>query len=118
MRNKKAWIFWESRRKYWDYSVISLCVYGNPCSYGSEGECRTAALTLRLAMLQLLRKQHQGRGVTILVDDVLGELDQIRQDAFLEQISQAGQLLFAGTALPKAFPAPRVFTVENGTLRE
>ena len=30
MRNKKAWIFWESRRKYWDYSVISLCVYGNP----------------------------------------------------------------------------------------
>lgn len=87
-------------------------------SYGSEGECRTAALTLRLAMLQLLRKQHQGRGVTILVDDVLGELDQIRQDAFLEQISQAGQLLFAGTALPKAFPAPRVFTVENGTLRE
>ena len=30
MRNKKAWIFWESRRKYSDYSVISLCVYGNP----------------------------------------------------------------------------------------
>lgn len=30
MRNKKAWIFLESRRKYWDYSVISLCVYGNP----------------------------------------------------------------------------------------
>ena len=34
MRNKKAWIFWESRRKYWDYSVISLCVYGNPGGKG------------------------------------------------------------------------------------
>lgn len=34
MRNKKAWIFLESRRKYWDYSVISLCVYGNPGESG------------------------------------------------------------------------------------
>ena len=44
MRNKKAWIFWESRRKYWDYSVISLCVYGNPCSQG-EGETVPPPLT-------------------------------------------------------------------------
>ena len=37
MRNKKAWIFWESRRKYSDYSVISLCVYGNPgCTFTPE----------------------------------------------------------------------------------
>ena len=33
--SKKAWIFWESRRKYSDYSVISLCVYGNPGFHGN-----------------------------------------------------------------------------------
>ena len=27
---QKSLDFLESRRKYWDYSVISLCVYGNP----------------------------------------------------------------------------------------
>ncbi|MGN0866651.1 MAG: DNA replication/repair protein RecF [Oligosphaeraceae bacterium] len=87
-------------------------------SYGSEGECRTAALTLRLALLHALRSHHRHQGITILVDDVLGELDTLRKQAFLNFIAGAGQVLFAGTALPRDFPDPRVFVVENGAIRE
>lgn len=51
MRNKKAWIFWESRRKYWDYSVISLCVYGNP------GKKTARRIELEKGLLNWLRQR-------------------------------------------------------------
>ena len=54
MRNKKAWIFWESRRKYWDYSVISLCVYGNP-GYQTDSVAGTKTLFLFFPWLVINR---------------------------------------------------------------
>ncbi len=91
----------------------------NLTSFGSEGECRTAALALRLAMMELLRKKHGGESLTILVDDVLGELDATRRKAFLQRIADAGQVLFAGTALPPEFPREKVtlFHVDRGEVR-
>lgn len=91
----------------------------NLTSFGSEGECRTAALALRLAMMELLRKKHGGESLTILVDDVLGELDATRRRAFLQRIADAGQILFAGTALPPEFPRGKtaLFHVDRGEVQ-
>ena len=87
-------------------------------NFGSEGECRTAAIALRLALLEILKEEHGEKNVTILVDDVLGELDATRRDAFLSQIIASGQVIFAGTQLPAEFPQDtRVFTVDRGTCR-
>ncbi len=84
-------------------------------NYGSEGECRTAAIALRLALLEILKEEHGEHEVTILVDDVLGELDETRRGAFLAQVIAGGQVVFAGTELPKEFPQDtRVFIVERG----
>lgn len=87
--------------------------------YGSEGECRAAAIALRLALLEILVERHGPRGVTILVDDVLGELDGTRRAAFLEQVTSSGQMIFAGTALPQGFPpGARVFQVRAGQVAQ
>ena len=87
--------------------------------YGSEGECRTAAIALRFALLAALKEHHGATTITVLVDDVLGELDATRRKAFLEQVISSGQVIFAGTAIPQEFPQnTSVFNVERGTARK
>jgi DNA replication and repair protein RecF len=84
-------------------------------NYGSEGECRTSALALRLAVTEILRQALGANSVTLLVDDVLGELDATRRDAFLQHIWAAGQVIFAGTHVPPGIPADAaVFSVARG----
>ena len=88
--------------------------------YGSEGERRLASLILRLGSMRLMEEAAAGRsrGITLLVDDVLGELDSTRVEAFIEVISGAAQILLTGTELPTALErrAAQVFHVEKGTV--
>ena len=85
--------------------------------YGSEGECRTAAIALKLAALELLRAERGAGEITMLVDDVLGELDSVRREVFLAKLAASGQVLFAGTALPPGLPDDlRVFQVTGGRI--
>lgn len=87
------------------------------CNYGSEGECRTASLALRLAATRVMRDRLGDHGVTLLVDDVLGELDRVRRDAFLRHLWSAGQVIFAGTMAPAGAPASsRVFNIRGGVV--
>jgi DNA replication and repair protein RecF len=51
--------------------------------YGSQGQQRTAALSLRLAERELIKKE-TGEDAILLLDDVMSELDQIRQEKLLE----------------------------------
>ena len=73
-------------------------------AYGSEGQCRAAALWLRVAATRILRETAAapGTALILLVDDVLGELDEARRAAFWEQIGDAHQILFTCTAIPPA----------------
>ena len=54
--------------------------------YGSQGQQRTAALTLKLAEIELVKKK-TGKNPVLLLDDVLSELDRNRQNKLLENIS-------------------------------
>ncbi len=56
-------------------------------SYGSQGQTRTAAISLKLAQRQLMRSQC-GQEPVLLLDDVLSELDPGRQDFVLNQITE------------------------------
>lgn len=85
-------------------------------TYGSEGECRTAAIVLKFALLEAFKKHHGASEITVLVDDVLGELDATRRKAFLEQVTSSGQVIFAGTSIPPEFPQNTcIFAIERGT---
>lgn len=54
-------------------------------SFGSQGQQRSAALSLKLAEMELL-KQESGEYPVLLLDDVLSELDERRQAKLLERI--------------------------------
>ena len=54
-------------------------------SYGSQGQTRTAAISLKLAQRELMAREF-GEQPVLLLDDVLSELDAGRQDFVLNQI--------------------------------
>ena len=59
-------------------------------TYGSQGQTRTAAISLKLAQRELMKREG-GQEPVLLLDDVLSELDPGRQDFVLNQI-QTGQV--------------------------
>lgn len=59
-------------------------------AYGSQGQTRTAAISLKLAQRELHRREFAEEPV-LLLDDVLSELDTARQDFVLNHIT-SGQV--------------------------
>ena len=67
------------------------CLSGIPLkSYGSQGQVRTAAISLKLAQRELMEREC-GETPVLLLDDVLSELDPGRQDFVLNKI-RTGQV--------------------------
>ncbi len=56
-------------------------------AFGSQGQTRTAAISLKLAQRELMFKE-SGEIPVLLLDDVLSELDPGRQDFVLNQITE------------------------------
>ena len=67
-------------------------------TYGSQGQQRSAALSLKLAEMELL-KNEGGEYPILLLDDVLSELDEKRQSKLIENI-KAYQTIITCTHLP------------------
>jgi len=84
--------------------------------YGSQGQQRTAVLSLKLAELQLV-KEITGDEPVLLLDDVLSELDRKRQNLLLGSIGDI-QTLITCTGLDDfvdhRFHIDRIFFVDNG----
>ena len=59
-------------------------------AYGSQGQTRTAAISLKLAQRELAKREF-GEEPVLLLDDVLSELDPARQDFVLNHI-KSGQV--------------------------
>ena len=55
-------------------------------AFGSQGQTRTAAISLKIAQRELMQKE-TGEIPVLLLDDVLSELDPKRQDFVLNQIT-------------------------------
>ncbi len=86
-------------------------------SHGSEGQCRLAAIALRLAAAELLISP-EAPGPILLVDDVTGELDSQRRDVFLQRLSRFPQVFIACTECPAILRdgGARIVQVEGGRL--
>ena len=86
--------------------------------YGSQGQQRTAALSLKLAQIELVRQITDDMPV-LLLDDVLSELDPNRQRFLLENIRQT-QTLITCTGVEdfekNHFRTDARFYVENGMI--
>lgn len=64
--------------------------------YGSQGQQRTAVLSLKLAELEILKEKTSICPI-LLLDDVLSELDDTRRKTLLENISKETQLFITTT---------------------
>lgn len=82
-------------------------------SFGSQGQQRTASLTLKLSELEVFN-QNLGEYPVLLLDDVLSELDGTRQQKLLEFISPI-QTLLTCTDFDFNIPHTKYF-INNGTL--
>ncbi len=83
--------------------------------YGSRGQQRTAALSLKLAESELIVSQ-TGETPVLLLDDVLSELDSHRREHLLEAIYRYQQVLITTTDLDR-FPADFIEAVEKYEIR-
>ena len=84
--------------------------------YGSQGQQRTTALSLKLAEIELVKKKSKDTPV-LLLDDVLSELDGNRQRYLLESINDV-QTLITCTGVEdfvkNHFQIDRLYHVKNG----
>ena len=87
--------------------------------FGSQGQQRTAALSLKLAEIELV-KLVTGDTPILLLDDVLSELDKHRQNYLLESIKGI-QTLITCTGLDdfvnNQFEVSKVVYVEKGRIK-
>ncbi|MBQ0026374.1 MAG: DNA replication/repair protein RecF [Lachnospiraceae bacterium] len=84
--------------------------------FGSQGQQRTAALSLKLAEIELVKKK-TGQLPILLLDDVLSELDEGRQKRLLDSISGI-QTVITCTGLDDfvlhSFHINKTFLIEDG----
>ena len=97
---------------------LSVTIDGRDAkSYASQGQTRTAALSMKLAEREIY-KNATGEYPVLLLDDVLSELDPKRQEFVLNRIA-GGQVFITcceDDRLPRMLGG-RVFHVEHGVIR-
>lgn len=97
---------------------INFMVNGISARYfGSQGQQRTAALSIKLAEIELI-KQSTKETPVLLLDDVLSELDGSRQHFLLKHIQDL-QTLVTCTGLEDillTMQDHRIFKMENGSI--
>ncbi|GCF92396.1 DNA replication and repair protein RecF [Enterococcus florum] len=91
----------------------------NVQTYGSQGQQRTTALSIKLAEIDLI-KEETGEYPVLLLDDVMSELDDNRQIHLLEAIEGKVQTFLTTTTLDhvkgKMTVDPDIFYVHQGQI--
>lgn len=99
---------------------IMFMINGNNVQiYGSQGQQRTTVLSAKLAEIELMHEQ-TGEYPVLLLDDVLSELDPLRQTYLLKTIQNKVQTFLTTPSLDdivkKLINQPLIFQVAHGTL--
>ena len=88
--------------------------------FGSQGQQRTAALSMKLAEIDLVRKR-TGESPVLLLDDVLSELDRKRQIQLLTEINGL-QTIITCTGMEEFVqlrsPTDSIYYVQAGTVQK
>ena len=84
-------------------------------AYGSQGQTRTAAISLKLAQREIMGREW-GEEPVLLLDDVLSELDPGRQDFVLNQIV-SGQVFITCCEPGRFTKLGKTIEIEKGTAK-
>ena len=92
---------------------LSIKIQGTDArSFASQGQQRTAVVSLKLAESDLIEARSGERPI-LLLDDVLSELDPRRREALLARVGEAGQVIVTSV---EADPFP-VALMERAAVR-
>lgn len=84
--------------------------------YGSQGQQRTAALSLKLSEIRLVEEE-TGEKPVLLLDDVLSELDNERQKYLINSLGD-NQMFITTTdiigSVARSLPEGKIFTIRGG----
>jgi DNA replication and repair protein RecF len=95
---------------------VALALDGLPArTHASQGEQRSLALALRLAVHRAVTEA-TGESPILLLDDVLSELDEHRTEALLAHLPPGQTLLTTAGPLPRQTEPALVLRVEDGTV--
>ena len=83
-------------------------------AFGSQGQTRTAAISLKLAERDLF-EQDTGQQPVLLLDDVLSELDAGRQDFVVNRI-RTGQVFITCCETDRVTEIGKIIRIENGAV--
>lgn len=90
-------------------------------SFGSQGQQRTTALSVKLAEIELMKEQ-TGEYPLLLLDDVLSELDNDRQTHLLTAIQDKVQTFLTTTSLSgvarQLINQPAIYHIAHGHISE
>ncbi|MDO4552649.1 MAG: DNA replication/repair protein RecF [Bacillota bacterium] len=88
--------------------------------FGSQGQQRTAALSLKLAETELIREE-TGETPVLLLDDVLSELDPERQRFLIKSLSSLQLFISAAELSPlleRELAGGKIFLIEGGKIKK
>ena len=86
--------------------------------FGSQGQQRTASISLKLSEIELI-KQEVGDYPVLILDDVFSELDQTRQKMLVEKLENIQMFVTSADPLHKDIldiEDYSIFSIENGRL--
>ena len=90
-------------------------------THGSQGELRSAVLSVKLALIAFIHK-HRGEYPVLLLDDVLSELDEKRQNNLITFINNNTQTIITTTNINDInlnnIDEYKIFNVEGGRIKE
>ena len=85
-------------------------------AYGSQGQVRTSAISLKLAQRELMKRE-SGEMPVLLLDDVLSELDPGRQDFVLNQIV-SGQVFITCCEPGRFTKLGKTIEIDKGNVKD
>lgn len=101
--------------------IIIYINHHDAFDFASQGQQRTIVLSIKIALLELI-KNEIGEYPVLLLDDVLSELDDTRKAMLLDLLDQRIQTFITTTSLEdiddRILKNASVFDIENGRLKE
>lgn len=70
----------------------------NVATQGSQGQQRNVLITIKLAFVEMIKKQKEEEPI-LLLDDVFSELDKVRQNNLLEAVNNGIQTIISSATL-------------------
>jgi len=90
-------------------------------NFASQGQKRTASISLKLAEFEIIRKIKEKKSI-ILVDDIFSELDEKRRGNMIDLLKDKNQIIFTMVTtdyIRGDIPGDlKIFSVENGRINK